>query len=148
MVYKILYRALVLLSLTCPDITRFHVARLCIWHSNNNGNTQVTVESHNRLSPFSWTSYGMSIMIVVIRTELIHDIEMIGLKPVLERSLLCCMHKPACIVTANLDRCLDPNYRQISNIGRTLVDIKIVDHSDVVGASPVGVAPTTSSFST
>ena len=39
-------------------------------------------------------------------------------------------------------------YRQVSNIRRTLVDNKIVDHSDVVGASPVGVAPTTSSFST
>ena len=39
------------------------------------------------------------------------------------------------------------NYRQTSNISRTLVDNKIVDHSDVVGASPVGSAPTTSSFS-
>ena len=39
-------------------------------------------------------------------------------------------------------------YRQISNIIRTLVGNKIVDHSDVVGASPVGAAPTTSSFST
>ena len=39
-------------------------------------------------------------------------------------------------------------YRQVSNIRRTLVDNKIVDHSDVVGASPVGAAPTTSSFST
>ena len=39
-------------------------------------------------------------------------------------------------------------YRQVSNISRTLVDNKIVDHSDVVGASPVGAAPTTSSFST
>ena len=29
-------------------------------------------------------------------------------------------------------------YRQVSNISRTLVGIKIVDHSDVVGASPVG----------
>ena len=29
-----------------------------------------------------------------------------------------------------------------------LVGNKIVDHSDVVGASPVGAAPTTSSFST
>ena len=37
---------------------------------------------------------------------------------------------------------------QTSNIGRTLVGNKIVDHSDVVGASPVGAAPTTSSFST
>ena len=39
-------------------------------------------------------------------------------------------------------------YRQLSNIRRTLVGNKIVDHSDVVGASPVGAAPTTSSFST
>ena len=35
------------------------------------------------------------------------------------------------------------NYRKTSNIGRTLVGNKIVDHSDVVGASPVGAAPTT-----
>ena len=39
-------------------------------------------------------------------------------------------------------------YRQISNIKHTLVGNRIVDHSDVVGASPVGAAPTTSSFST
>ena len=39
-------------------------------------------------------------------------------------------------------------YRQVSNTRRTLVGNTIVDHSDVVGASPVGVAPTTSSFST
>ena len=39
-------------------------------------------------------------------------------------------------------------YRQVSNIRRTLVGNKIVDHSDVVGASPVGAAPTASSFST
>ena len=40
------------------------------------------------------------------------------------------------------------NYRQVSNIRRTLAGNKFVDHSDVVGASPVGAAPTTSSFST
>ena len=40
------------------------------------------------------------------------------------------------------------SYRKVSNIKRTLVGNKIVDHSDVVGASPVGAAPTTSSFST
>ena len=39
-------------------------------------------------------------------------------------------------------------YRQVSKIRRTLVGNKIVDHSDVVGASPVGAAPTTTSFST
>ena len=38
-------------------------------------------------------------------------------------------------------------YRQVSDIRCTLVGNKIVDHSDVVGASPVGAAPTTSSFS-
>ena len=39
-------------------------------------------------------------------------------------------------------------YRKTSNIRRTLVGNKIVNHSDVVGASPVGAAPTTSSFLT
>ena len=39
-------------------------------------------------------------------------------------------------------------YRKTSNISHTLVGNKIVDNSDVVGASPVGAAPTTSSFST
>ena len=39
-------------------------------------------------------------------------------------------------------------FRKTSNISGTLVGNKIVDHSDVVGASPVGTAPTTSSFST
>ena len=38
--------------------------------------------------------------------------------------------------------------RQVFNIKRTWVGNEIVDHSDVVRASPVGVAPTTSSFST
>ena len=40
------------------------------------------------------------------------------------------------------------NYCKTSNISRILVGNKIVDNSDVVGASPVGTAPTTSSFST
>ena len=39
-------------------------------------------------------------------------------------------------------------YRQVSNISRSSVGNQIVDHSDAVGASPVGAAPTTSSFST
>ena len=39
-------------------------------------------------------------------------------------------------------------YRETSNIRSALIGNKIVDHSDVVGASPVGAAPTTSSFST
>ena len=39
-------------------------------------------------------------------------------------------------------------YRQTSNTNCTLVGNEMFDHSDVVGASPVGAAPTTSSFST
>ena len=39
-------------------------------------------------------------------------------------------------------------YRKTSNISRTLVGNNIFDNSDVVGASPVGAAPTTSSLST
>ena len=39
-------------------------------------------------------------------------------------------------------------YRKTSSISRTLVGNKIIDNSDVVGASPVGAAPNTSSFST
>ena len=43
----------------------------------------------------------------------------------------------------------DAAYHQTSNISCMLADNKMVDdHSDVVGASPVGVAPNTSSFST
>ena len=48
----------------------------------------------------------------------------------------------------NIMRLFPINYRKTSNIRRTLVGNEIVDHSDVVGASPVGAAPTTSSFST
>ena len=43
---------------------------------------------------------------------------------------------------------MDFTYRQISNIRLAFVGNKIIDHSDAVGTSPVGAAPTTSSFST
>ena len=39
-------------------------------------------------------------------------------------------------------------YHKTSNTSRTLSGNNIVDHSDVVGASPVGAAPSTSSLST
>ena len=39
-------------------------------------------------------------------------------------------------------------YRKTSSISRALAGNKHVDNSDVVRASPVGAAPTTSSFST
>ena len=37
-------------------------------------------------------------------------------------------------------------YCQVCNISGTLLGSKIVNHSHVVGASPVGAVPTTSSF--
>ena len=40
----------------------------------------------------------------------------------------------------------DFTYRQTPNISRTLVGNKMVDHSDVFGATPISAAPTTSSF--
>ena len=40
------------------------------------------------------------------------------------------------------------SYRQTSNIRRSLVDNKIVDHLNIVVTSPVGSAPTPSSFPT
>ena len=42
----------------------------------------------------------------------------------------------------------DFEYRKTSNILRTFAGNEIDDHSDVVGASPISAAPTTSSFST
>ena len=41
-----------------------------------------------------------------------------------------------------------PPTRKTFNISHTLVGNEIVDNSDIIGASPVGAAPTTSSFST
>ena len=40
------------------------------------------------------------------------------------------------------------SYRKTSSISRPLVGNKIIDNSDVVGAAPVGAAPTTYTFST
>ena len=42
----------------------------------------------------------------------------------------------------NIARGFNENYHQTSNISRTLEGDKIVDHSDVFVASPVGAAPT------
>ena len=52
------------------------------------------------------------------------------------------------IVLILASMCYKNKYRKVSNIRRTLVGNKIADYSDVIGASPVGAAPTTSLFST
>ena len=62
-------------------------------------------------------------------------------------NILCGLN--SCTVTQwNIGSPTNKTYRKTSSISRTLVGNKIVDNSDVVGASPVGAAPTTSSFST
>ena len=48
----------------------------------------------------------------------------------------------------SINRNLHYKYHQISKISFTFVCNEIIDHSDVVGASFVGAAPTTSSFLT
>ena len=55
---------------------------------------------------------------------------------------------PSANETTLKDIMVKTDYRKTSNISRTLLGNKIVDNSDVVGASPVGAAPTTSSLST
>ena len=57
-------------------------------------------------------------------------------------------HPKKCMLLKAGRRDPDFDYRQISIIRHTFISNKIVSHSDVVGASPVGAAPTTSSFST
>ena len=59
--------------------------------------------------------------------------------------VVCIQHVDIFIVSSSF---VVSMYRKTSSISRTLVGNKIVDNSDVVGASPVGAAPTTSSFST
>ena len=53
-----------------------------------------------------------------------------------------------CSVNQKWRSAVSDSYRQTSSISRTLIGDKIADHSDVVGPSPVGAAPTTSSIST
>ena len=53
-----------------------------------------------------------------------------------------------CYIIGQDTRSTNIKYRKTSNISRTLEGNKLFDNSDVVGASPVGAAPTTSSFST
>ena len=55
---------------------------------------------------------------------------------------------PTTVEVIRASAAMQMNHCQVSNIRRTLEGNKIVDHSDVVGASPVGASPTTSSFST
>ena len=70
----------------------------------------------------------------------------IDMRPMYHGSIL---HLLSCTIYAVFICMQRPlNYRQTSSKHCTLVGNRIVDQSDVVGASPVGAAPTTSSFST
>ena len=58
------------------------------------------------------------------------------------------IHGDGIAIPVTDDESLWLTYHQTSNISRTLVRNKIGDHSDVVGASPIGAAPTSPSVST
>ena len=61
------------------------------------------------------------------------------------------MHKCVwiwCLCTIGDGFAVKYSYWQISNIGPTSIGNKIIDRSDVVGASPASAALTTSSYST
>ena len=81
-----------------------------------------------KIEMIKWVCFNWEFMVVL--THWVLNLSMINVM-----SLFCCI--PQNMI-----------YRKTSNISRTLVGNKIVDNSDVVGASPVGAAPTTSSFST
>ena len=57
-------------------------------------------------------------------------------------------HQASGVCCENFEDVVTGPQCQTSNIRHTLVGNKLVDHSDVVGASPIGTAPTTSSFLT
>ena len=63
-------------------------------------------------------------------------------------SVLMATHQTTSVTKRNWCINHESNYHKTSNIRHTLARNEIVDHSDAVGASPVGAAPTTSSFST
>ena len=61
------------------------------------------------------------------------------------------VNKPGSVLVFVIDwshQSCQQKVRQTFNMRRTLGGNKIVDHSDVVGASPAGAAPTTFSFLT
>ena len=61
----------------------------------------------------------------------------------------CCLFIPVYMKIISYDTKETVTLKSIyRNISHTLVGNKIVDNSDAAGASPVGTAPTTSSFST
>ena len=69
--------------------------------------------------------------------------------PICRSSLRCFTATGAIMIVAlQLESSRNIEYHQLSNLSRALVSSLSVDHSDVNGASPVGAAITTSSFST
>ena len=92
-----------------------------------------------------WEKYGLCHTntdkvpsLIVINTDCGHFIQQGEFKECLSKECICISAKHG----------MKCEYRQTSNISRIFVDNIIVDNSDVVGASPFGAAPTTSSLST
>ena len=101
-----------------------------------------------RTAPLDWQSSLASCQDLGVATSQTH--EPVLRSSVLQLLLLLPHSHPVNNIRPNMkqEQSEAAIYRQVSNISHTLVGNEIVDHSDVVGASPVGAAPTTSSFST
>ena len=82
--------------------------------------------------------------LIIIQTEVWITSHCLGL----DHETMVCTLCPAMFSFRLEHRQLNYKYHKSSDVSRTLVGNKFVDHSDVVGAAPVGTAPTTSSFST
>ena len=110
--------------------------------------------SHLKMSSGKWrpSCLGLNVLMHECSMSIANALEILQscTKPskigLLEIQVLSSLLTPAADTGSPLVLPVTTNYRQTSNIRRTLEGNKLVDHSDVVGASPVGAAPTPSSF--
>ena len=128
--------------------TGCHVdAMAAVWQNHIDKNIKITFKLrasiHNRIANFFMEAWrydvGTVLLEIVPPFSYKARVPQTALLPIFDRCLSSTVAEtPAKYI----------HYCQDSNLSRTLVGNKIVDHSDVAGASPVGTAPTTSLFST
>ena len=116
---------------------------------------------HEILWHYCWAQGGQMIRLTALTTTAHFGLREVKVKMYLKVLSAWCwlfhssfrvsIHVPTQLLafTSDVARVLNfSTYRKVFNVRGTLVGNKTVDHTNVVGASPVGAAPTTSSFST
>ena len=132
--------------------------RTCWWQAhvyNGNPNTNKTLSSkwievldYSSVSESQGIEYNVrSVLLCCVLFLLYHNL-LVHCGGVPFTMVLMGVKRSTTWILLSMDLYMYLTCRQVSNIRRTLVGNYIFDHSDVVGASPVGAAPTTSSFST